>query len=431
MRTLRILIPLHTMPDVKSITTMYVENLIPAMKKRMNVHVVWFVYSPEHLFIKKNENTDTTILDIHDFKNAVELIQTVKPDVIFAGSDPGFIDYALASVGKSLQIPVISWFTNNITIDKSHISLIKSHFTRFFETSIPTDTSKSKKQFMKRGRFFAYKYLFLLKTQISMKMNILKISEEFLMLSRLYLSKSILAGFNSKFANTIHFLENEDLIQQLLDAGYEKSTLVVTGNPIYDSVFQKLSVEKKLLEKTDKIRILLAPSTLYETGHWTREQRDNIVKDIVTKILEHKDEFELTIKIHPSTAILEEYVSLVNSIDPSIPVFQKGDILEFLFNSDIEISFSSSSAEIFALLSGKPILICDFYNLKEDVLLDKGLAYRCKNISSLIDSIHETISFNQTLNQKRENFIKGLLFKWDGQAGERICDEIVKLLKNT
>jgi hypothetical protein len=429
MKTVRILIPLHTMPNVKSITTMYVESIIPVMKKRMDVHVIWFVYTPERLCLEKMGNADTTILDIHDFKNSVELIKTAKPDVIFAGSDPGFIDYALASAGKLFHIPVISWFTNNITLDKSHLSLIKSHFTRFFETSVPTDTNQSKKQFMKRGRFFAYKYFFLLKSQMAMKMNFIKIFQEFYMLLRLYTSKSILAGFNSKFANTIHFLENEGLVKQLLDAGYEKSSLVVTGNPIYDNLFLQLKAEKRLTRSNNKIRILLAPSTLYETGHWTRQQRDNIVVEIVKKILEHRDEFDLTIKIHPSTAILEEYRSLIDSIDPSIPVFQKGDVVEFLSDADIEVSFSSSSAEIFTLLYGKPILICDFYDLKEDVLLDKNLAYRCKNISLLINSIREIISSNPASDQKREDFIRELLYEWDGKAGERVCDEIVNLLK--
>ncbi|MBI1829462.1 MAG: CDP-glycerol glycerophosphotransferase family protein [Thaumarchaeota archaeon] len=429
MKTLRILIPHHTLPDVKSLTTLYVENLIPVIKKRMKVQVIWFVYSPDKLQLQKQENTDITILDIHDFKNAAQLIQTVNPDIIFAGADPGFIDYALSSAGKIFHIPIISWFINNITVDKTQLDLIKSHFTRFFETSVPTDTSKGQKQFMRRGRFFVYKYLFLLKTQIAIKMNMLKIIEDFYILLRLYLSKSILAGFNSKFANTVHFLENEGLVKPLLDAGYERSSLVITGNPIYDDVFEKLKTEKTQLQKNGKIRVLLAPSALYETGYWTREQRDTTIKEIITKISEHKDEFELTIKIHPSTAILEEYRSIVYSVDPSIPIFQKGDILEFLNINDVEISFASSSAEIFALLARKPIIICDFYDLKEDLLLDRSLAYRCKNMSSLIDAIDEVISSNPASDQKRANFIQEFLFKWDGQAAERISEEIINLFE--
>ena len=112
-----------------------------------------------------------------------------------------------------------------------------------------------------------------------------------------------------RFANTIHFLDNEKTLKIFLEGGFERSSLVVTGNPMYDSIFNKLS--KTLPAKKDgTTRVLFAPSTLYEHGFWTREQRDFAVKEVVKKIVENKNEMSLVVKIHPSSSILSEYESL-------------------------------------------------------------------------------------------------------------------------
>ena len=84
MNTLHILVPTHVMPDVKSVTTMFFDNLLGALKKKTNVHVTWLVYTPEKFTLPKEENSDITILDIHDFKNAIEVLHKVKPDIIYA-----------------------------------------------------------------------------------------------------------------------------------------------------------------------------------------------------------------------------------------------------------------------------------------------------------------------------------------------------------
>ena len=43
------------------------------------------------------------------------------------------------------------------------------------------------------------------------------------------------------FAVDLHFLDGEIMMKPLLDAGFKKSTLVVTGNPIHDDIFQKIT----------------------------------------------------------------------------------------------------------------------------------------------------------------------------------------------
>ena len=93
------------------------------------------------------------------------------------------------------------------------------------------------------------------------------------------------------------------------------------------------------------------------------------------------------------------------------------------------ISFQSSTAEVYALLAKKPIIICNFFNIQGDVFLERGLAIDCKESSSIIPSIHMALSSNLASEQKREDFIREFMYKWDGRAAERICDKIMELVE--
>jgi hypothetical protein len=409
------------LPNVTSVTTIFFESLLSVLKTKVNVHIVWLVYTPERIDLTNQIHLNSTILDIHDYQNAVDVIKKEKPDLIYANGTWSFIDHAFSSAAKFCSIPAFCIVYSDIWIKKNLTENISSNITRFFQNSIPTDTEKNKKKFMKRGRFYLYKYVFLLKTKFTMKQDIIQTLFtiwKFVLLDKL----------DPRFANnTIEFLENESLLNQRIEMGYKKSNLIVTGNPIYDSSFQKLSNSKLSDKKNNKIRILFAPSTSYEHGFWTDKQREYAVKETIKELVKNKNEISVTVKIHPSSSILSDYELLVNSIDSSIRIFQKGDILEFLNDFDVIISFQSSTAEVYALLYGKPIVICNFFDLKGDAFLERGLAIDCKEPSSLLTLINLALVKNPATEQKRSNFIQEFMFKWDGRSAERICDKLIEL----
>ena len=421
MDDLKILVPLHTLPDVKSVTTIFFENLLSVFQTKVNVHIVWLVFTPEKIDLTNQNYLNYTILDIHDYQNAVDVIKKVKPDLIYADATWSFIDHALSSAAKFCDIPAFCIVYSDLNIKRNHIEYFLSNITRFFQSLVPTDSEKNKKKLMKRGRFYLYKYVFLLKTKFAIKRDI--IQTLFTIWKFVFLDK-----LDPRFANnTIEFLENESLLNQRIEMGYKKSNLIVTGNPIYDSSFQKLSNSKLSDKKDNKICVLFVPSTLYEHGYWTKKQREYTVKEIIKELVKNKNKISVTVKIHPSSSVLSDYESLVNSIDSSIRIFQKGDILEFLNDYDIIISFQSSTAEVYALLCGKPIVICNFFDLKGDVFLERGLAIDCKEPSSLLTLINLALEKNPATEQKRSNFIQEFMFKWDGCSAERICDKLIEL----
>lgn len=425
MKTTKILIPIHHRPEVKSLTTIFFENLLPVLKTKMNVHILWLVYTPEKIDSINNQNDNYTVLDMHKYKNAIDLIKKEKPDLVYAGDNWDFIHYAFTSAAKFLNIPAFYMVASNITAKTSLTGRVFSNISRFFQSSIPTDEVKNKNKLMRRGRFFLFKYLFLLKTKLVMKSEIIQ--------TLFTIWKFVLTGkIDERFANdTVYFLENESLLNERTQLGFDTRNLVVTGSPIYDNFFWKLNEKNHFIKKDEKIHVLFIPSTLYEHGFWTKNQRDYAVKETIRQITKNGKSMSITVKIHPSSSILSDYESLIHSINPSIPVHQKGDILDFLKDSDVVLTFHSSTAEVYALLADKPIVICHYFDLQGDVFLDRNLAINCITPSSLISNIEMALSSNPASEQRRDDFIREFMFKWDGHAGERISNEIVKLIEKS
>lgn len=429
MKTLRLLALHHTMPNITSVVTLFFKNLLPALKTRRNVHMIWVVYTPDKINLQNNTDPDTTILDIHDYKNALEILQREKPDIIFAGADHNFIDYAFSIAGKFLGIPVVSGHFLRFT-SPSKTKLFISSIPRFFDKSLPIDTDTSKKQIMRRGRFFVYKYIFLLKTQKSLKMSKIKILKNTFMLFNAHFNYT---GFwpDPRFKNTLHWVDGEEYFNSALASGFERSRIVLTGNPLYDPVFQKLQSVKHLTKNVDKIKVLFVAGGHAEHGLLNRKKQDDTIRSIVQEINKHKDEITLVIKLHPSSTILSEYQTLISAIDPSIQIFQSGDILEFLNDTDVVLGFQTDSALEYALLSKIPIVICNFFNFKNDPFVERSLVLECKEISNLIQSIKQVFLSNPASQEKFDKYIKDCLYKADGKASERLCDVIINLHEKT
>lgn len=424
MRSIRILVPIHVLPNTKTVTTLYFELLLPYLKTKLNVHIIWIVYTPEKLFKSYICNSYETILDIHNYKNAVDVIKQTKPDLIFTSPDWSFINYAFSLAANHFSIPTffIIPHTDMDVAKKNIMQNIKSNIFRFFESSIPTDKLVSEKKPLKRGRFFLYKYIFLLRTSFMLRNSVFQ--------TVFSIWKYVLTDTNDyKFApNTIQFLENNMLIESLMKFGFKKSHLIVTGNPMYDQLFKKLQ-PKSSLNKKKITHVLFAPSTLHEHGFWSIKQKNFIIHEIVEKISSNKDKFKLMVKIHPSSSTLSDYAPIINSIDPSIPIYQDGGIDQFLDDIDIVISSRSSTAEVYALLNKKRIVICDFFNSEEDQFVKQGVAVQCNNPNEIINSIEKAMEL-KTYDERRQDFIKNFLYKWDGNSSKRIGDYLIDILKN-
>ena len=185
------------------------------LKKKVDVKLIWFVYKPEKNIVKQSFK-DIDIIYLQDYDDALDVLKKEKPDLIFSFPWHDFIAYSFSLPAKSMNIPTFSILFTHQYQKRSQRQIIKGYIERFFEESVPTDTSKDKKQFMRRGRFFFKKYNFLKQTQKSIGFSSIKIFQEFLMLLKLLLTETK-GTIDVRFANDIHFAVGENIIQPYVE----------------------------------------------------------------------------------------------------------------------------------------------------------------------------------------------------------------------
>ena len=428
MKSISILVPLHIMPTEKHITTIMFENLLPELKSQFNVSIFWLVYRPEKIIDFKIPTNLGKIIDIHDFDNCVDVINEIKPDIIYENEDRGIIDLACELAAIYLKIPVIVPINNasiNLTFSKKYqfSHLIKILKTFFYKQS--SSNSKINNPSSVKGNCYLTKFNFLLKTMKASRVNIFKRLSFFYIIFKSMLSEKPPIFSNS--TNNMYRLENENLVIPLLQKGFSKSTLYVTGNPIYDLAFKKINLFKNK-NQAEKIRVLFTPLQLYENGLWSKGHQFSSIESIISSISSNSD-MELITKLHPSSISLSDYKNIINKFDSQVKISQSGDILDYLSKSDVIISFpGSSTVFVYALVARKPIILCNFYNQEKHQILEKNLAIECTNINSLTKQIHSVISKEQLSTQQVDSFLQQNYFKTDGNSTKRLSDAIVDFL---
>ncbi|MHA7733120.1 hypothetical protein [Nitrosopumilus sp. S6] len=424
MKKIRILVVLPIHPSRTSETTLIIKNILGELRKKSNPHIIWLVYSTKKIVTKHDENE--TIIDIHDYKNFVDILKSEKPDLVYATASYSLIDFAASSAARYLGIPVLSKLMNKVAVVSKNLR--KSVITRLFETSLPTDENDSQKQFMKRGKFYFYKWKFLVNTLIATKKNKIKS----LMIGIKILKYNMSIGRHEgtpEFANDMHWLESNSRVNRLIELGYKSNSLVVTGNPMYDHVFQKLNQLKKIENKVPVI--LFIPTSLYEHGIIPKKENEIIFKKILEKLNENK-KIKIKIKIHPSSQQFSYYKEMTTSIDEKIEIFQEGELLEYVESADLIVSYSGfSTTHLYALLSNKPLILLNIFEYDKGPLLQRNIAVECKNIEKINELISSTLENNPIDGESISNYIEEFFYKTDGKAAERLSDIIIKLIKKS
>jgi len=434
MKSLKILVPYPSSFDEVSNTSILFRKLLPVLQERATVTIMWLNYQPSKLFDLPKADSFIT-LDIHNYKNAVELVKKEKPDLIFAPPHEGFIDMSFSFSGKILNIPVFTlayYQLSSGTLDKIPTSsLLKSYLKRMSNDTVPSETHQYKKSKFRRGNFILFKFLFFLKTLFACKFNFLKMLSILSMVFKFYISPP--TKIDSRLAVDMHFTQNESIKNEFIKSNIPISKIKVTGHPMFDDLLleeNKLKDNKKSKTSSNKVRILLAPLSFYEYGDWTKDQRDYVLKEIVKEIIKEKDSFSLTVKIHPTAALLDDYEKIIHSIDPNIKVFQNGNIEDFLYDTDVFISYYSwSTASMYALFHGVPIVICNFFGKLDDEMINRKLSLECKDPSKLNKIIHQISSNNPATKEKVDDYVTRFFYKSDGKSAKRIADSLFQLIE--
>ena len=423
---MKILVPTPVSPNLRSLRIDYVNSIKEELIKKTNVEIFWFVYRTLKTNIKTTN--DTKILEIASFQNAVELLKYSKPDLILVNWTLEPIHYSLSIAAKFLKIPIVSFYLldyddefNMYNSQKFFYRLFKE-FKRLLRISLmPTNIGEHQKNFFPRVIFYLYKKNFLKKTIKSIGKDNMKILH---------------AGYphNDKL-NTLAdlcVLTNASWIEPLKRIGISENKIVVTGNPIDDFLFKLTKQDSKRKNKS-KTSILIVTDSLYEHGHWSKNERDLVLTSLLQTLDSHP-EISFALKIHPSSEHILYYQSLIETLQINTHIYQQEILFDLIRDFDIILTYGYSTAHTQITSAEKKMILYDvnlpFCRMKLiDAGINSGFVKVCSNIKDLIKIIDELQKHNVLID---EEFIKArndLTFQFDGKSSERICNELLNLLE--
>jgi len=415
---LRILVLHNDTPDSTSYTTILFRRAIPILEKNTQVHITWLIHGKTNLEKRGIVDEKTTILDLNDFDNAVDILKKNKPDIVFLIPGISAVDYAFYLASSFLKIKVIGGQLAGpfFSVIKRK-NLIKTYFHEIFQIS--------------KSRFFIKKHIFLLRTMNSIKYSRIKLLNELLNLLKVYIRNLHPKTINSKFKCDTIFVDNNIELERLASEGYDKNILKVVGNPSYDEVIQEIHMKfLKNKIKSEKNILFVTVNLKGQGGNWSYNKQEKMIKEFLHQMSKLGDSYSTAIKIHPTGENLRWYTNIINKMGIKIPIYQKECIVEILSQYDVIISSSSSTAGMISLLMKKPLIIWNYFEVENDLFLDNKLALECTDISQINELIKR--SLNNSLDDKKLNDkISEITFQNDGRSTERIVQCIFDIIKKT
>lgn len=169
-----------------------------------------------------------------------------------------------------------------------------------------------------------------------------KISDDFCNAFRIYGLKS------DKF-----FVWGNSSKLQYLNRGFSDKKIIIAGSTVHDPVFQK---EKPLSVQNDYVLLgTNSPVGIFvdEINDSIREEYENSIKIICQKII--KNNQKLIVKLHPAIDQMD-LTSIIHEVDPSIPIFRRGELPKLLTNCKLYVNVGISTSILDAFIAKKPII---------------------------------------------------------------------------
>ena len=423
---MKFLVMTTSMPNKNTLRNQYFKAIHNELKKKKQTQIIWVVCQPNK--IKNTQDEFSNIIDIHDFSNGFELMKFLNPDVIIVNIGLEPIQYSMSLAANHLNIPVISFAGASIPTYFSSNETSYHTFRRFFSTGVPTDTEEER-FFMRRGKFMLYKLFYSVKTQIALKINFIKILQDFF-------QNIFIFGFNksprTNFLANLVLLHFESQIISLQKLGFKKEKLILIGHPLLDRMSKKSTQTTNTKIISNKIKLLIVTDTLFEHGIWTFKQRNDFFNSLFSK-LSSDSNIEFALKIHPAQENKIFYTNFLKNLNLNISIFQSENLQDLIQNYDLILSFGASTTHSEISYSGKRLILLNSgTNLPKFPLVQEGIqsghVMECKNIQDLNDVVVEFAKKDIKVSQKFIEERKKLFYKFDGKSAERGADAILNLV---
>ena len=220
------------------------------------------------------------------------------------------------------------------------------------------------------------------------------------------------------------FVLNSSVKDFLVKKGRPQKDIIVSGNPAFDSLYERRFLLEGLKIKKDmglneKINILYASTEEQKINIWTGEKGDvrlpKKIESVLRDYVKSRENVNLIIRRHPNQ---EQFVKAGKRVFMSD---QEQNINSILNAVDIVIH-SASTVGLQAALIGKSVINIELSTIAKDLpLTSMGLGksvFSLDDLSSAIDN--EIKSYGKEKNKKKDININ---------ACETIVEEILKILK--
>ena len=391
-------------------------NILESLKSKAKVSELWILAdSGRDISGYKSKPLEFNYKFFEDYKtdDVIEILEKEKPDVIFTLNDYEFVVRSFVLAAKFKKIPTI-------------LSLQSGFGEVYFERAISINSRFS--ILKQRGGFILKKYRLLLKTYRKTGygfFKIIKIVIEDIIKPFLY---SELAG---RYGCDLILVVNQYMKDLLRKKGV-RSKIVVTGDPVMDTIYNNISKYKKQNNSSSRMKVVLMTTATVEHGIWTRQMWEETIKQTITTICkEFSNEIELVLKIHPRSERIEDYTELLQEIGFQIPILQTENLMDVVNNADIVISYAESWGLWEVLFLEKPIIIVNLFNYPVEKMpfVKEGVAYELKNMHEFRDLISKIKNEKQN-KEKIDMMISKYIFKFDNKSSERSSLAILEILKD-
>lgn len=421
MKKLTILIPKIKPPTEKDIITKQMVNILSKLKDYCDLNIVWVVFQPNKF--DSYQFKDNQIIDFHNYGNAIEIIDEIKPDLIFYEVILGISGIAFSKAGKFKNIPIVTITTSGKTKSTNRLLAIKSSLRLIFSDKIIADVSDESPKKFGMIRYSLKRYFFLLRTITKINHSMIELIKFILFYPTVQIFSSSYVSIHKITSGNLNICCNQQYFERLKNAGFDSSSLILEGDPAFDDIFYKINRKINSNKNSKKIRILFCPTPMHEHGWMSKKEEEHLILDVINEISKY-DDFELSLKIHPSTSSYSEYREIVNKSKFQIPLYQKEDTIELLKSYDIMLNYGSSNVILDGILSKKSVIMITTGITKEmDRLYDPNVMSRCNDIKKLRQIILN--SRNLVISKKYlDNYIFEQIGKFDGQSSNRIAKKI-------
>ena len=427
---LKILAVNDVFPHIRNSTTILIENIVPLIKKKLEVKVFWIITDDYGERIKVT-NPNYEVFYLSDYKNAREILEKIKPDLCYHLAGANVPDYAFMLVERHLKIPNFglvdvlsgeggSYFREEVSGQRVFLERVRQFFEKKnvdYDNGIKTT----------RGKNFLKKCLFLIRTLRSIGKSNLEANIELLELIKLF-NDTPTGEFNKKFYCDLMFAETSAGIDFLVKSGLKRENIRAVGNPVFHTAFEKR--EQIPLKDNNKLNILFITANLASgqgKSNFSKSRRNKMIEETITSLNKFHKKTSLVIKIHPTAENYTEYKQLLEKFE-NIHLSQKDDIIDLINKSDVIITPVTSTAAIIALIMNKPIIIWNYFHIEQDLLLRTDTALECKNISELNNCLDSVESFREKNVEKINKLIEANLSY--GNPSQIITNEILNFLKS-